>query len=105
MKHTRSDTLHFTWTCPHCHWHGEVAVDSHFSHFRGRHLHVGDRLLDADLDPRHLYFLELFSCPGCAADTDKEPAFFLAEVHCIGNRWVAVQTFPASELQPALERV
>jgi hypothetical protein len=107
MKHPRkpsaTDTLHFHWTCPLCHWSGEVALDSHFSNFHGRHLHVGEQLLDADIEPRHLYFLEVFSCPGCSCD--EEFKYFLAEIHCIGNRWVAVQTFPASELMPALERV
>ena len=103
MKHSRTDTLHFHWTCPLCRWNGDVALSSHFSQFHGRHLHIGDRLLDADIEPRHLYFLEIFSCPGCAQES--EPTFFLAEIHCIGNRWVAVQTFPATELMPALERV
>jgi hypothetical protein len=103
MKHPRVDTLNFQWTCPLCRWHGELAVESHFSQFHGRPLHVGDRLLEAPIEPRHLYFLEIFSCPGCPVD--KEPTFFLAEIHCIGNRWVAVQTFPATELMPALERV
>ena len=102
-KPAEPDTLRFHWTCPLCDWSGEVVVSTHFGNDHGRELHVGERLLDCPLEPRHLYFLEMFACPGCA--TEDEPMHFLAEIHCIGNRWVAVQTFPARELMPALERV
>jgi hypothetical protein len=36
---------------------------------------------------------------------EDESFFFLAEVHCIGNLWVAVQAYPAHELVPAEPRV
>jgi hypothetical protein len=62
------DTLKFHWTCPLCHWSGEVAVSTHFGNDHGRELHVGERLLDCPLEPRHLYFLEMFACPGCATE-------------------------------------
>ncbi len=48
------DTLKFHWTCPLCHWSGEVAVSTHFGNDHGRELHVGERLLDCPLEPRHL---------------------------------------------------
>ncbi len=100
-----ADLLHFSWTCPLCHWKGEVVTETHFGNDRGRNLHIGDCLFDCDkqVEPRHLYFLELFTCPGCA--TEDEPFFFVAEIHCIGNRWVALQTYAACDLVPAEPRV
>lgn len=99
------DVLHFGWACPLCHWQGEVSIETHFGNDRGRHLRLGDCLFNCHkkAEPRHLYFLEKFSCSGCAVED--ESFFFLAEVHCIGNRWVAVQAYPAHELVPAEPRV
>ena len=99
------DTLHFRWTCPLCHWQGEVTLQTPFGNDQGRHLHIGDCLFDCDkkVEPRHLYFLELFTCPGCASED--EAFFFVAEIHCVGNRWSALQTFPAHELVPVEPRV
>jgi len=106
MKKTRvADTLHFPWTCSLCHWSGEVALETHFGNDRDRHLRVGDCLFDCHkkVEPRHLYFLELFSCPGCASED--EPFYFVAEIHCLGNTWTALQTYPAHDLEPAQARL
>lgn len=106
MKKPRvADTLHFPWTCPLCHSSGEVTLETHFGNDRGRHLRIGDCLFDCHkkVEPRHLYFSEVFVCPGCSSED--EPFLFLAEIHCIGNRWMAIQTYPLSELEPAEARV
>lgn len=104
-KHLTPDILHFPWSCPLCHWKGEVTLETHFGNDQGRHLRLGDCLFDCHkkLEPRHLYFLERFTCPGCAAED--EAFFFIAEIHCLGNRWWAVETYPVHELQPAETRV
>lgn len=104
-KHSDPDVLHFDWTCPLCHWTGEVTLETHFGNDQGRQLRLGDCLFDCHktVEPRHLYFLEKFACPGCA--TEDEPTFFAAEIHCLGNRWIAVQTCPAFELEPSEARV
>lgn len=104
-KHPTPDILHFRWSCPLCHWKGEVILETHFGNDRGRHLRLGDCLFDCHkkLEPRHLYFLERFTCPGCAVED--EAFFFVAEIHCLGNCWWAVETYPAHELQPAETRV
>ncbi len=106
MKNTDAfDTLHFHWGCPLCHWKGEVSLVTHFGNDRGRHLHLGDSLFPRShgVEPRHLYFLEMFSCPGCAVED--EPLFFVAEIHCLGSRWVAVEAYPARELAAAEARL
>jgi hypothetical protein len=104
-KKSAPDTLHLEWTCPFCHWKGEVAIETHFGNDQGRDLRPGDCLFDCHrrVAPRHLYFLECFACPGCS--TEDERSYFLAEIHCIGNRWIGTQTFPAPELEPAHLRV
>lgn len=104
-EHPLPDILHFHWTCPICHWVGEVKLETHFGNDRGRHLYLGDCLFDCDkkVEPRHLYFLELFTCPGCS--TEDETFFYVAEIHCLGNQWYALQTFPACELEPSESRV
>ncbi len=104
-KRRVADTLHFPWTCPQCHWSGEVSVETHFGNDHGRHLRVGDCLFDCGkkVEPRHLYFLERFPCPGCSSED--EPCFFVAEIHCLGNTWTAVQTYPAWEMEPVESRV
>jgi len=102
MKKQRvADILHFPWTCPLCRWSGDMTLETHFGNDRGRHLRRGDCLFDCDkrVEPRHLYFLELFTCPGCA--TEDESFFFVAEIHCIGNRWTDLQIYPAHELEYA----
>ncbi len=82
-----------------------MALATHFGNDRGRHLSVGDCLFDCHrrVEPRHLYFLELFPCPGCSSED--ESLFFVAEIHCVGNRWNAVQTYPASHLADDQPRV
>ncbi|MBI2956978.1 MAG: hypothetical protein HYY26_06685 [Acidobacteria bacterium] len=104
-KQLKPDVLHFRWTCPLCHWSGELSLETHFGNDRARHLRLGDCLFDCHkkVEPRHVYFLEKFACPGCV--DEENSFFFLAEIHCIGNRWVAVQTFPAHELIAAEPRL
>ena len=99
------DILHFKWSCPLCHWRGEIVLPTHFGNDRGRHLCLGDCLFDCHkkAEPRHLYFLETFACPGCS--TEDESFFYVAEVHCFGNRWQAVQTYAACAMAPAEPRV
>ncbi len=101
----RPDTLHFRFACPLCHWRGEVTLETHFGNDQGRDLRLGDCLFDCHkkVEPRHLYFLEKFTCPGCSVED--EPFFFVAEIHCLGNRWAAVQAYPAHELVAAEARV
>ena len=101
----RPDTLHFHWTCPACQWSGEVTLDTHFGNDQGRDLHLGDCLFDCHkrVEPRHLFFLEMFRCPGCSSED--EPFFYVAEIHCRGNQWYALQTYPAFELEPVETRV
>lgn len=106
MKKTRvADRLHFPWSCPLCHWSGEVTLETHFGNDHGRDLRRGDCLFDCHkkVEPRHLFFLELFPCPGCS--TEDEAFYFVAEIHCLGNRWIDALTFPATELEPAETRV
>lgn len=99
-KAMETDKLHFPWICPLCHWSGDMVIETHFGNDRGRHLRRGDCLFDCHkkMEPRHLYFLEKFACPGCS--TEDEPFFYVAEIHCIGNRWMELLTFPATELEP-----
>ena len=106
MKKTRvADRLHFPWNCPLCHWSGEVTLQTHFGNDRGRDLRRGDCLFDCQkkVEPRHLYFLEMFTCPGCRVED--EPLFFVAEIHCLGNRWMNLQSFPAHDLVAVEPRV
>jgi hypothetical protein len=106
MKSTSSpDILHFQFSCPLCRWKGEVTIPTHFGSDRGRDLHLGDCLFNCGKrqEPRHLYFLEMFSCPGCSVED--ESSFLVAEIHCLGNRWVAIEAYPAQELVAAESRV
>jgi hypothetical protein len=106
MKKARvADTLRFPWTCPVCLWSGEISIQTHFGNDQGRHLRVGDCLFDCHkkVEPRHLHFLELFPCPGCSSEDG--PFYYVAEIHCLGNTWTAVRSFPAHELEPVEARV